>query len=1334
MDTMKNFEIVEFLKETYWSKDYLVEKDGRRKVAKFIKEGLINNPEEVVLRAELARNIYGLLLPESFVFENVPIFIYSIDKVNYLSNINWENEEVNSVIISSLFTIVKSILHVPKLTVPVIGLDDIVEFNGEYLIILPFIQNYAFLREYLKTTGNSGKESVFIAPETLEIGQSTDSSTLYVFGKIFGALSKDETVLNIANQMSREVPRERKLTEEIPYSKVLRNKKTLAIKKITRKEEENIKEFIKSEDELFNFLGVIGTQRIGKTTIIENLENFAREDGIPFLHAVSGSDIIIQTLQLVSDKISEELLNEMTNCIDKVCKIDTVSLAVVQALSTLNRVVIFVDDYHEVKEALRALLRKISSVSKSSNIKIVAFSVENFEDFHKRILIEPFKKHETKILLKESFGEIENIDAFSQWLTNVSNGLPGLIVEYLRYLYEKDVLVFHKDKVKIDIDALENVDAIDLFEEKLMHFDEKSGELYVAVLGQKFSTAELKILEDELGKSIDINYMISTGIIYKEYDKYRFTLKHYWEMLYNRVPTETREKLHEKLSKKLSDAFKKAWHLEMMGRNTSAAVVYLRYIKELLDYYSSPSLVKAIIEKVKKIVGNRILYILIKYEEELYVRTEDFKSLEELHIPDSRLFAYLLARKHYYLFKDKDAITILEKYPENYTNLQTVGQIRRRLLYLRAEHEVSKRRKDYVNRVLVLISELNEANPVHADIITDAYIFISRVLSDSPHRSVQYLKKAEKLSLDFNFAHKLPTIYNNLATETSNTNIAMAFFQKAVDVANNIGLPARGYMARLNMLYHALYSGKINEFVTGIAKIRQRIEMLGLIQEVEFSHTLEAYYHAYNFELEEALEHISLAENIKNEVLNAERTILFLITLKFEEFSEMLSKTDLSNIDDDTKRIFEMLQQVNEENFALEWEKYINSGGRALREEICAVLGGKLARLNPEAFRHELEYLENKFMLDGSLLSLAMVYEGYGHYYKQFGKMYKANVYYSKAITLYKDMGMENRAVVLSQLYNVKVVQIDEKSLEDTRNLSVEILTSLKVIDPKTDPQLLLDYFVSKVLTIFPVKNVYFKIHDFVLEKVYESGMGEFKSFAKDYISLSPLEIYLTDNFDEHSQYEIYASNPNVLLAADSMQGIVTKLGIVEYGFIAVFKGVLTRLRSFIDPLTKLFTRYYFSDALSQYFENAVNQRDSISIVMCDIDNFKKINDTFGHLTGDNVLKKIANILRNNVRVTDIVGRFGGEEFIMAFPSTDVDEVISILERLRRLIKEIDEFPFKITLSFGVVNYPQNTENLIIQSPEDLIRLADTALYHAKNTGKDRIVVYMEGMTGGLHA
>lgn len=1324
MDSLaENFEIIQFITETYWSKDYIAEVDGKRKIVKFVKDNLITKPEEIVMKSELARNVYGLLLPERSIFENIPILIYDVSDITYSNVFLHEQKEIT---VSFLLSLLKNVLHIPKLFLPVLGISDIVQVNNEILLFLPFVQNYSKLSNIQYSKGMD----VFIAPEVLEGRVPTDASTLYVFGKLVDTISDDETVKTIAKQLSAQEPKERKFSEDIPFSAIMKSKRTMALKRIVRDEEKLITEFIRSQDNNRKFLGVIGTQRIGKTTIIENLENMLKESGVPFLHAVSGSDVIIQTLQLVSDKISGDLFNELTNCIEKTCKIDTVSMALVQALSILDSVVIFVDDYHEVTESLRALLRKMAAMIKDGKIKIIAFSVENFEEFEERINLKPFSIYETKKLLENSFGNVWEIDILSQWLTNVSGGLPGLIVEYIKYLYENDIIYFSKGELKYDIDNLEQVQISKMFHEKLTKFYNQN-ERYIAILGQKFTGLELRILEEEINKRIDVNQLILDGIIYKEYDKYRFTLKQYWEIFYQNLPSEERTTIHETLSRKVNDTFKRAWHLEMIGKKLSAATIYLSYIKELLEYYSSPSLVKSIIQKVKEIIGKRVSYALVKFEVELLSRTEEVNELLNLEIPESKLFSYYLAKKYFFSYKERETLRILNTYPKSYG---LIGEIRKRLLYLRAEFEIEKQRKEYVNRALALIANLNENNSVHADILADAYVFISRVLSENPHQATYYLKKAEKIALNFNLAHKLPTIYNNMATVSSNTNIAMTFLQRAVDIANDIGLPARGYMAKLNMLYYALYAGKISEFITGITNIRPRIELLGLLQELRYSHSLEAYYHAYNFEYSEAIGHIGESEKISGITDNVERAFISLIVRKFDEFASYISKITVSDESDEVRAILEVLKSWDDEEFGVKWEKYINNGGRIFREEICAVFGDKLTRLKPEFFRKELEYLENKFVLDGSLLSLAMVYEGYGHYYKETGKIYKANVYYQKAITLYKDIGLINASKVLSQMYNVRTVDVEFKELEDTKNLSVDILTSLKVIDPKTDPQVLLDYFVSKVLNVFPVKNVYFKIHDKVLDKDFESGLGDFKRFEKDHLTLAPLELYLTDNFDQNSKYEIYASNPNLSLSESSRESIISKLEIVEYGFVAVFKGVLTRMRSFIDPLTKLFTRYYFSELLSQYFESAVNQKDSLSIVMCDIDNFKKINDTYGHLTGDKVLKTIAKLLRDNIRSTDVVGRFGGEEFIIAFPSTDTEEVTVILERLRRHIKDLSEFPFKITLSFGAVNYPENTEGLLIHSPEDLIRLADTALYHAKNTGKDKIVIYSEGMTGGLHA
>ncbi len=1320
---MLNFEVLEFLVETYWSKDYIVEQDGKRKLAKFVKEGLITRPEEAVLKSELAKNIQGIIVPESFVFEKSTILIYDIDNIKYYSKFD---EEMKKLVSLFLLNVVRNILHIPKLYVPVLGFMDIVKVGTDILLFLPFVQDY---KKLIDLNVQEKEIQYFIAPEVIQNSLVIDSSTIYVFGKVIETVTEDKTIKELSFEMTKEEPSLRKIKEDIPYFTISRKKRTLALKRIVRDEESEILKFIEDESADGNFLGVVGSQRIGKTTIIENIENTLREKGIPFLHAMSGSDIIAQTLQLVSDIIPSELLNELSKCIEKTCKIDTISIAVVQALENLNKVVIFVDDYHEVHETLKSFLKKISDLSKSKKIKIIAFSVEDFEEFEKRIYISPFTVEQVKNLLEVSFNTVHEINILSNWLTIVSNGLPGVVVEYLRYLYENDVLYFKGNELMYDLDKLAEIEMKDVFEKKIESLSNE--ERYIAILGQKFTKDEIKMLSDKIGKEIDISKLVSEGIIYKEYDKYRFTLRQYWELLYNSISLQKRIEFHKFFAEKSNDIFKKAWHLEMVGNKISAATVYLKYIGELLNYYASPSLVKSVIRKVKEIIGNRISYALIKFEVELLTRTEEMKELESLSIPERKLYSYHLAKMFFFSYNEKRTYEILKKFPNAYGK---IGELRKKLLFLRAEYEITKKRGDYFQKVTAIISELKEDNPIHADILTDAYFFAARVLSDNPQKALQFLKKAEAIALNYNFAHKLPSIYNNMAIESSNMHISMAYLKRSVEVANDIGLPAKGYLAQLNILYHQLYAGKINDFINGISSIKPRIELLGLTHEIVYANSLEAYYHAYNFEIEEALEHISEIEKLTNETYDAEKIFFNFLVRNFESVKKLISEIEISKLDEENLNVLEIIKKFESNEFGIMWEKYINRGGKVFREEICAVFGDKLAKLCPELFRKELEYLENKFTLDGSLLSLAMVYEGYGHYYKETGKIYKANVYYSKAITIYKDIGLIKAANSLSKMYDIFASTESLKEIEDTRALSLDVLTSLKVVDPKTDPQVLMDYFISKVLSVFPVKNVYFKIYDRVLDKTFESGIGDFKKYDMDYISVSPLEIYLSDNFDPKSRYEIYASNQDVSFSEDLKQKLISKMEIIEYGFVAVFKSFLTRMRSYVDPLTKLFTRYYFADLLSQYFENAVNQKDSLAIVMCDIDNFKRINDTYGHLTGDEVLKTIAKILRDNVRATDIVGRFGGEEFIMAFPSTDSDKIVLILERLRRLVKDIQEFPFKLTLSFGVVNYPHNTENIIIKSPEDLIRLADTALYHAKNTGKDKIVVYSEGMTGGLHA
>jgi len=1317
-------EVLEFIRETYWSEDYIVEIDGYKKIAKFVDKSFVQNHADIILLAELSKNINGLLVPESFDFEGEEKYVFIYDIPSYESIEDIKNEELQT-LIPQLFYTLRSILHIPGLHVSILGKDDIVVFNDELRIFLPLIQPK---KDFI----SSVNDEVFVAPEYFQNLRS-DKSTLFSFGKVIYALSDNPELKEFLKQMIAENPEERTYVEELPFQSmaISHSKKFLTIKRIIRSEETEVINLVLSNEVKSNFVGVIGPQRVGKTTMIENLQSYFRQNGIPFLHVTSGGDLIAQTLQITSDKIPEGLLSSLTYCLENVCKIDTVSLDVVEALHTLDRVVIFVDDYQEADERLKAFLRRIAKLDSSGRIKILAFSVEDFEDFNTRVEIKPFTKEMIKELLYKSFSKVENEDFFVEWLFTVSNGLPGIVVEYLKYLYENDI--FHKEKGMyiVDTEMLASANVGNIFNERIESF-KRTNQKYLAVLGQKFTTSEVSLLEKIINDKIDLSEFFEMGLLYKEYNRIRFTLKQYWSILYESIDIDERINIHRKLSELLDDYEKKAWHLEVSGNKLSAAVVYLKYAKYLLDYYSSPSVIASVLDRVRAIIGSRESYALTKFYVELAERTEESNYLENIGFPDKKIYVYLKALKHYILYEYPEAIKTLS---ESSVDFGKIGNLRRDLLLVKSEFEQTHGRRDYYERVRRIIENLDETNPLHVRILVDCYIFLGLLTTTDPNKSIEYLRKAEKLALEYNIAHKLPSIYNNLSVEISNTTISMEYLKRAVEIAESIGLPARSYLSKLNMLYHTLYAGKINDFIKGVMELRPRIEILGLRDEITYCLSLEATYHSYNFEIEEAIEHLNEIKDRFHKDVLVEEFFVYFITRNLDIALRYVKHiVESQDVDENVKEAIKVISYVGTESLPIKWEHYINSGGRVYREEIAAVLGIELAKSVPETFRKELEYLEGNFILEGSILSLAMVYEGYGHYYHVIGNEYKSRVYYSKAITLYKDMGLQNAAKHLGQMYGIEFSTFGEDYHKEKtiRTLSYDLLSSLKAIDPKTEPEKLLGYFASRILSVIPAKNLLLKVTDDVLEKSYEVSIGtsEAEKPLSNVFSVSPLEIFIGDKIDKRARYELWLSNKNVKFPESYKFILLPVIEILEYSIIAVLKGTLTRLRSLIDPLTKLYTRYYFAELLSHYFEKAATERSELTVVMCDIDNFKKINDTYGHLTGDEVLKEIAKIFRENIRGTDIVGRFGGEELILLFPSTSKEEAILILERLRRLIRDISKFPFKITLSYGLSDYPNCGAN----TPDEIIQKADIALYQAKNTGKDKIVTYTEGMSGGLHA
>jgi len=157
------------------------------------------------------------------------------------------------------------------------------------------------------------------------------------------------------------------------------------------------------------------------------------------------------------------------------------------------------------------------------------------------------------------------------------------------------------------------------------------------------------------------------------------------------------------------------------------------------------------------------------------------------------------------------------------------------------------------------------------------------------------------------------------------------------------------------------------------------------------------------------------------------------------------------------------------------------------------------------------------------------------------------------------------------------------------------------------------------------------------------------------------------------------------------------------------------------DPLTGLHNRRYLMDRMLQEMQRSDRHGEPLALAMIDLDAFKPINDQFGHVLGDKVLRAVGSAITKSVRVSDIAARYGGDEFAVILPQTPAEGAMRVCERLLRNISEIvlqDETgrTFRITASLGLAYYPADD----VETPEDLVHSADGALYGAKRSGKNR--------------
>jgi two-component system cell cycle response regulator len=160
------------------------------------------------------------------------------------------------------------------------------------------------------------------------------------------------------------------------------------------------------------------------------------------------------------------------------------------------------------------------------------------------------------------------------------------------------------------------------------------------------------------------------------------------------------------------------------------------------------------------------------------------------------------------------------------------------------------------------------------------------------------------------------------------------------------------------------------------------------------------------------------------------------------------------------------------------------------------------------------------------------------------------------------------------------------------------------------------------------------------------------------------------------------------------------------------------------DGLTAVFNRKYFDQKIVSDLSFAKRHRIPFTLLMLDVDHFKKVNDTYGHRTGDLVLVSVTDAIQRTIRTEDVLARYGGEEFTVLAPGTGIDGGIALAERIRKQVESTEirslnnDEEFRVTASIGIATLPPG----ILAAPEAIISLADKNLYEAKETGRNRVI------------
>ena len=321
-----------------------------------------------------------------------------------------------------------------------------------------------------------------------------------------------------------------------------------------------------------------------------------------------------------------------------------------------------------------------------------------------------------------------------------------------------------------------------------------------------------------------------------------------------------------------------------------------------------------------------------------------------------------------------------------------------------------------------------------------------------------------------------------------------------------------------------------------------------------------------------------------------------------------------------------------------------------------------------------------------------------------FEKFFEKN----KNINDYKELKVVD---INKKEYITKIVQLDTLNKQ-------EYIVIFADYEKITEPYLaqtfkLLLTFIIIAFLMFPIM-IY--LSGIIIKPIYNLVKQSIKIKNRKYNDVSQIESPILEIALLSASFE------NMAQSINSYQNSLEEKVKQRTEELLVKNAELLRL-SITDNLTKLYNRVKLDKSLQEEMNRSLRYNTNFSIILLDIDYFKKVNDNFGHQVGDEVLIESAQVLSKNIRNVDILGRWGGEEFLVICPETKIEDAIKVASHINAAIKlhKFSTYPNTVTMSLGVASFNKDIKNV-----DNIILNADKALYQAKEEGRDKVIAFYE--------